>query len=737
MTTNLRPAVRLIAAVCCLTTIVLASPRSAEAQDTELRKSDIVRLLSGSTYTVVEVAAIIRANCLSFEPTERDYADFRDLGADASVVSAIQGCVQGVVLAPEPQALPTVDVQPEVDTVVVAAGEEAAIPVMVRLGGQVAAGVQLVLRGLPQADGTVPRWAARSGPDGLAIVRVPAGTRIRTYPLLIDVVGAQLTGRRAVTLVTTAADPSGLFEPVDPVAVDGASLDLGIGVQDDFGNPVAGLALTVVRPSDEVVVASGTTGADGLVYASVATPLIAGEPALSVRSGAGPVGSIALQGDERPAAVTFVAGMAQVALPDRRLAEPVVVVVTDSAGDPIAGTLVVFDVSNGQPDDPAGRTDADGRAVVRVTAGTEDSEPVGIQAVAGSASGSLDISIRTRAQLAGEAMARADRFVAVGNTSGAIAAYGEVIDFDPESLEAWIGLGRAWSVAGEREEALFAFDQALLIDPRSPEALEGRSANTPRRTVFELDVWGGKTDDNGRDAGIRSAEVRVQATENVEVHFTFDNALNLRHPYLTRGDTDLKGFYGGVGLRWGGERQFTSSFEFGKRESPPIILGNIGFNQNSFTFTQDVRTRGGSGVSFGGWYGRWSDQDDWSAFAEGRFVAGSAVTVIPSVSYGDHAGSNVIGLLESSRRAKEKELRGGIRFRYESASGWGIEPGVAVGGVTSDTAVLDGSLFDATARLWVSLGQARIQGYVRRQSPPGTPSFWTVAIGLGFSIQEQ
>ncbi len=737
MTTNYRPAVRLTAAACCLIAIVLASPRSVDAQDTELRKSDIVRLLSGSTYTAAEVASIVRANCLSFEPTERDYADFRDLGADASVVSAIQGCVQGVAPVPEPQALPTVDVQPEADTVTAAAGEEASITIAVRLGGQVASGVQVVLRGPTQADGTVPRWAARSGPDGLATVRVPAGTGIRDYPLLVDVVGARLTGRRAVTLLTTAADPSDLFEPTESVAIDGESADLGIGVQDDFGNPVSGLAITVVRPSDEVVVARGITGADGLVYASVVTALIAGERALHVRSAAGPVGSIALQGDERPATLTFVAGMAQVALPGRRLAEPVVIVVTDSAGDPVAGTLVVFDISNGQPDDPAGRTDTSGRVVLRVTAGAEDSEPVGIRVVSGNASGTLDIQIRTRAQLAAEAMARADRFVAVGNTRGAIAAYGEVVDFDPESLEAWIGLGRAWSAAGEREEALFAFDQALLIDPRSAEALEGRSANTPRRTVFELDVWGGKTDDNNRDAGIRNAEVRVHATENVEVHFTFDNALNLRRPYLTRGDADLKGFYGGVGLRWGAERQFTSSFEFGKRESPPIVVGSIGTNQNSFTFTQDVRTRGGSGVSFGGWYGRWFDQDDWSVFAEGRLVAGSAVTVIPSVSYGDHAGSNVIGLVESTRRAKEKELRGGIRFRYESASGWGIEPGVAVGGVTSDTPALDGSLFDATARVWVSLGQARIQGYVRRQSPPGTPSFWTVALGLGFSVQEQ
>ena len=101
--------------------------------------------------------------------------------------------------------------------------------------------------------------------------------------------------------------------------------------------------------------------------------------------------------------------------------------------------------------------------------------------------------------------------------------------------------------------------------------------------------------------------------------------------------------------------------------------------------------------------------------------------------------ASVSGVVASPLWAKEKEFRGGVRIRYESPSGWGIEPGIAFGSVTSDLdESLDGSLFDATVRAWASIGkQARIQGYVRRQSPPGTPSFWTVALGLGFSVQEK
>jgi hypothetical protein len=147
---------------------------------------------------------------------------------------------------------------------------------------------------------------------------------------------------------------------------------------------------------------------------------------------------------------------------------------------------------------------------------------------------------------------------------------------------------------------------------------------------------------------------------------------------------------------------------------------------------------GGAEVSFGGWYGRWFDQNDWTVFAEGRFGSGASLTIIPSVSYGDQAGSNTSGLTSLERREPEKELRGGIRIRYESPSGWGVEPGIAVGTVTSDLdESLEGSLFDATARLWASLtDQVKFQAYVRRQTPPGSPSFWTVAAGFGFSLQE-
>ena len=67
-----------------------------------LQKSDVVRLLTGTTYTKAEVAGIIRQSCLSFTPTPRDRADFRALGADAAILSAIDGCAERA--APPPAA---------------------------------------------------------------------------------------------------------------------------------------------------------------------------------------------------------------------------------------------------------------------------------------------------------------------------------------------------------------------------------------------------------------------------------------------------------------------------------------------------------------------------------------------------------------------------------------------------------------------------------------------------------
>jgi hypothetical protein len=72
-----------------------------------LRKSDLVRLLSGSVMTQQEIAQLVRRNCLSFAPTERDRQDFRRLGAEAAVVAAVDGCTRRATAQPSPPSVRT------------------------------------------------------------------------------------------------------------------------------------------------------------------------------------------------------------------------------------------------------------------------------------------------------------------------------------------------------------------------------------------------------------------------------------------------------------------------------------------------------------------------------------------------------------------------------------------------------------------------------------------------------
>ncbi|HEV8303922.1 MAG TPA: Ig-like domain-containing protein [Gemmatimonadales bacterium] len=73
-----------------------------------LRKSDLVRLLSGSAMTQQEIAELVRRNCLTFDATERDRQDLRRLGAEAVLLSAVDGCArrEAARAAPRPPAPP-------------------------------------------------------------------------------------------------------------------------------------------------------------------------------------------------------------------------------------------------------------------------------------------------------------------------------------------------------------------------------------------------------------------------------------------------------------------------------------------------------------------------------------------------------------------------------------------------------------------------------------------------------
>src|SRR5207249_5594353 len=149
----------------------LALPVLVAAQGTEpLRKTDLIRLLSNPIIRKGEVADLVRRNCLAFRPTERDWADLRDLGADADVMSSVGGCAARqasratVTLAsPAPPAASAGPTAPPVTAgaastgqltvmalparATVVAGTEAVLRVAVRRGDVAQRGVTLALHG--------------------------------------------------------------------------------------------------------------------------------------------------------------------------------------------------------------------------------------------------------------------------------------------------------------------------------------------------------------------------------------------------------------------------------------------------------------------------------------------------------------------------------------------------------------------------------------------------------------
>jgi len=86
------------------------------AQDPEpLRKSELVRLLAGSTVQKPEIAALVRRHCLSFTPTVRDRLDLVALGADEAILMSVDECARRAArpaAAPPPAARPPVVLPP-------------------------------------------------------------------------------------------------------------------------------------------------------------------------------------------------------------------------------------------------------------------------------------------------------------------------------------------------------------------------------------------------------------------------------------------------------------------------------------------------------------------------------------------------------------------------------------------------------------------------------------------------
>jgi tetratricopeptide (TPR) repeat protein len=239
--------------------LLLLVPGAAAAQEqAPLHKSDLVRYLTGTTYTKSEVASIVRRSCLAFVPSARDRSDLRSLGADQGILTEVDRCVRN---GNHPAGEPTVaaaQTRPLAASITsrylsATSGTLTYVAVDLARGDAPAGGHTLVLKGVRAIPG-----GANSDPTavtdarGHAVFSVPAGTRVGTYPLTVALAdGSSLGGTRQVVLTTlSAAAADAHVTPSSIPIASGASgtQQITARITDAFGNPVAG-ATVQLRPS--------------------------------------------------------------------------------------------------------------------------------------------------------------------------------------------------------------------------------------------------------------------------------------------------------------------------------------------------------------------------------------------------------------------------------------------------------------------------------------------------------
>ncbi len=216
------PSVRAWPLVLALTSFG-ARPSLAAQSPPPLDKAELIRLLTNPLFAQTEVADVVRRSCLTFRPTERDWADIRYAGANGEVIASAAACdsrraspTPPVTVASDPAPVVTAVAQPA--EIVTTAGTPASVRVRLSRGRTPVRRTTLALRGSTSLG--LPRDATAVTDDsGIAVFRLAPVTRIGTHEFEIRTAsGATFPGQPTVLFSVRSARPGRLR--VTPEVID-------------------------------------------------------------------------------------------------------------------------------------------------------------------------------------------------------------------------------------------------------------------------------------------------------------------------------------------------------------------------------------------------------------------------------------------------------------------------------------------------------------------------------------
>ena len=360
---------------------LLAGPTAAQQGQSAqpLRKTDLIRLLTSGSLTKRNIAARVRRNCLSFEPSARDRADLEASGADSAIFNAIAQCAlpEGTLRIAAPR------------TVQAVAGSEATVEARVLRWDVPQPGVSLRLlgtRAIPGGPEQDP--GATTDSTGTARFRFSAGLRPAVYRL--SVIAASGLRLRAAVALTTMPAPEwrAQVQPAEVVQRTGgrASAEVRVTVTGAGEMPARGVTLDLAGISAELAgVAPVTTDARGVALFTIPAGAVRRGGTVGVFASGQQLGSFTVRRETvvlSPERTKFIGGTDQRGTVGTPLRAPLVFEVRDSTGLRVSGFPVAFEATNGGVAPAIGTTDSSGVVRATLTLG-ERAGPVVVTATAG------------------------------------------------------------------------------------------------------------------------------------------------------------------------------------------------------------------------------------------------------------------------------------------------------------------------------------------------------------------